>query len=372
MMIKDNSKIKQCERRITEVKAKLLLEQPYFGTIASLQIPKVNENIQIFASTPTHFEYNDDYLEYINDDELAFLLTNSAMHQALGYSKRKEGRLEWMWSLAQDYAINSLLLQNGLFMPSGVNYDDSFDGMSAEAIYNLLELDAEADKHTPKDTNHIRHEKMDKAYLVDENPIDPIFEQALEKIKQQGDLPLGIEIVVPNIFDTQISWRDELFTIIENSFKFDYRLSPPNKRYLSQSIALPSLSGEIMRLVVAIDSSGSIDETLLAQFLAEVESIMNSFENFEIDLLIADAKVQEHYVLYPGDEINYRIKGGGGTRFDTTFEYIDENLNTPKLILYFTDGCGSFGEFEPDYDVVWVLCRNGNKNIPFGTIIELL
>ncbi len=371
MIVKDSSKIKRCERRIAQVKAKLLMEQPYFGTVALLQEPKLNENIQICVSTPTHFEYNDDYLEYINDEELAFLLTNSAMHQALGYSKRKEGRLEWMWSLAQDYAINSLLVQNGLSMPSGVNYDDTFDGMSAEAIYNILELDAEADKHTPKDTNHIRHEKMDKVDLPDENPIDAMHEQVIEKIKQQGDLPLGIEIVISNIFEGEISWQDELFTIIENSFKFDYRLSPPNKRYLAQGIALPSLSGEIMRLVVAIDSSGSIDETQLSQFLAEVESIMNSFENFEIDLLIADAKVQEHHLLYPGDEIEYTLKGGGGTRFDTTFEYIDENLNTPKLMLYFTDGYGTFGEFEPDYDLVWVLTGDGNRNIPFGRIINL-
>ncbi len=371
MILNNNSKIKQCERRIAQVKAKLLLEQPYFGTIAAMQVPKLNENIQISLSTPTHFEYNDDYLEYIDDEELAFLLTNSAMHQALGYHKRKEGRLDWMWALAQDYAINSLLVNNGLSMPSGMNYDDIYDGMSAEAIYNFLELDADADKHTPKNTNHIKHEKMDKVDLPDENPIDMIHDQMIEKIKQQGDLPLGIEIIVPEIFKHQISWRDELFTIIENNFKFDYRLSPPNKRYLSQGIALPSLSGEIMRLVVAVDSSGSIDEALLAIFLSEVESIMNSFENFEIDLLISDAKVQEHYVLYPGDEIEYNIKGGGGTRFDTTFEYIAENLNHPKLILYFTDGFGTFGEFEPDYDVVWVLSRNGNQEIPFGRIIYL-
>ena len=32
---------------------------------------------------------------------------------------------------------------------------------------------------------------------------------------------------------------------------------------------------------------------------------MNSFENFEIDLLIADAKVQEHHILYPG--MSYHI-----------------------------------------------------------------
>ena len=370
-MFKDTNKIKIIEKRIAQVKAKLLIEQPYFGTVASMQKPKLNEDIQIFASTPEHFEYNDDYLEYISDEELGFLLTNSAMHQALGYNQRKEGRLDWMWTLAQDYAINSLLVNNGLEMPSGVNYDDAFDGMSAEAIYNILELDAESDKHTPKDTNHIKTEKMQQTHEYDEDPIDSMHEQAIEKIKQQGDLPLGIDLLVPKIFEGKISWRDELYTVIENSFKFDYRLSPPNKRYLADGIALPSLSGEIMRLVVAVDSSASVDEVMLGEFLGEIESIMNSFENYEIDLLIADVKVHEHYVLYPGDELEYTLKGGGGTRFDTTFEYINDTINTPKLMLYFTDGFGTFGEFEPEYDLVWVLGKNGNENIPFGRVIAL-
>lgn len=371
MFLKESSKIKQIEKRIAQTKAKLLIEQPYFGTVAAMQKAKLNEDIQIFQSTPTHFEYNDDYLEYINDDELAFLMTNSAMHHALGYDTRKEGRLDWMWTLAQDYAINSLLVNNGLSIPSGLNYDESFDGMSAESIYNILELDAEADKHTPKETNHIRHEKMDEVDLPDENPIDAMHEQAIEKIKQQGDLPLGIELVIPKVYEGQISWRDELYTVIENSFKFDYRLSPPNKRYLADGIALPSLSGEIMRLVVCVDSSGSIDENTLSEFLGEIESIINSFENFEIDLLIADAKVQEHHVLYPGDILEYTIKGGGGTRFDTTFEYIDKNLNAPKLVLYFTDAYGTFGEYEPDYDLIWILTNDANPNIPYGRKLYL-
>jgi len=106
MFLKESSKIKEIEKRIAQTKAKLLIEQPYFGTVAAMQKAKLNEDIQIFQSTPTYFEYNDDYLEYINDDELAFLMTNSAMHHALGYDTRKEGRLDWMWTLAQDYASN--------------------------------------------------------------------------------------------------------------------------------------------------------------------------------------------------------------------------------------------------------------------------
>jgi len=354
-----------CEQRIKQVKANLILEQPYFGSIATLQKAKQNDDIQTFLSTPTSFEYNDEYVECLDDDELSFLLTNSAMHQAFGYDNRKEGRLEWLWIMAQDYTINCLLVNNGLKLPDALLYDERFDTLSTEAIYKILEDEIDEDKHTPKEVENIRYEKMSDTNEYDENPIDDIHEQLLNNAKLQGDLPLGIEILVPKLQTDLLSWEDELYTVIENSVKFDYKLTPPNKRYLSQGIALPSLSGEKIKIVIAVDSSGSIDQNLLTRFLNEVESIMNSFPSFEIDLLIADAKVHEHHILYPGDEIEYTIKGGGGTNFENTFLYVDENIDNITLFLYFTDGLGKFPLDEPNYDVVWIMPHE-DVSIPFG------
>jgi len=354
-----------CEQRIKQIKANLILEQPYFGSIATLQKAKQNDDIQTFLSTPTTFEYNDEYVECLDDDELSFLLTNSAMHQAFGYDNRKEGRLEWLWIMAQDYTINCLLVNNGLKLPDALLYDERFDTLSTEAIYKILEDEIDEDKHTPKEVENIRYEKMSDTNEYDENPIDDIHEQLLNNAKLQGDLPLGIEILVPKLQTDLLSWEDELYTVIENSIKFDYKLTPPNKRYLSQGIALPSLSGEKIKIVIAVDSSGSIDQNLLTRFLNEVESIMNSFPSFEIDLLIADAKVHEHHILYPGDELEYTIKGGGGTNFENTFLYVDENIDNITLFLYFTDGLGKFPLDEPNYDVVWIMPQE-DVAIPFG------
>ncbi|MEA3353456.1 MAG: VWA-like domain-containing protein [Campylobacterota bacterium] len=358
------------EQRIEQIKARLLIEQPYFGSIASAQKPKLNEDIQTFASTPEYFEYNDDYVECLNDEELSFLLTNSAMHQALGYDNRKEGRQQWLWTMAQDYAINSLLVNNGLELPDALLYDERFDDLSCEAVYKILEDEIDEDKHTPKEVENITYEKMPHTNEYDQDPIEDIHQQLLNKAKLQGDIPLGLEMLVPKLYETRISWRDELFTLIENAVKFDYSLLPPNKRYISQGFALPALSGTKLKIVVAVDSSGSIENKLLGQFLSEVESITNSFENFEIDLLIADAKVHQHHILYPGDEIEYNVKGGGGTNFENTFDYVDENIDAVTLFLYFTDGLGTMPQDEPAYDVVWVMPKD-SENIPFGRKILL-
>jgi predicted metal-dependent peptidase len=360
----------QIEERISKVKATLLIEQAYFGSIASYLKPIVNDDIKTFKSTPSAFEYNDEYIASLSNEELAFILTNSAMHQAFGHISRIDGRMQWLWTLATDYAINSLLVNNGLEIPAHINYDMRFDDMSAEAIYATLENEIEEDKYSPEQISQVSFEHHLEEEIDDEDNLQDMNEQLLNKAKLQGDLPLGIEILVPKIFEGRISWEDELYDVIEQAVKFDYRLFPANKRYLSLGVALPALSGSKVKIVIAIDSSGSIDGSLLSKFLSEVESIMNTFSNFEIDLLIADAKVQEHYILYAGDELSFNIKGGGGTNFENTFIYIDENIEDVTLLLYFTDGFGKFPYDESNFDTVWVLTKE-EIDVPFGRVLYL-
>ena len=359
----------QIEQRISRIKSSLIIEQPYFGSIASTLKPVLNDDIKTFLSTKSNFEYNDDFVNSLSDEELGFTLTNASMHQAFLHESRIDGRMDWLWVLATDYAINCLLVNNGLEFPDGINYDERFDDMSAEAIYSTLENEIDDDKHTPEQVSQIKFENHQEQEIDNDEQIQDMHEQLLNKAKLQGDLPLGIEILVPNLFEGRISWEDELYNVIEQAIKFDYRLFPANKRYISQGIALPSLSGNKAKIVIAIDSSGSIDGKSLSLFLAEVESIMNTYENFEIDLLVADAKVHEHHILYPGDELSYTLKGGGGTNFENTFIYIEENIDDVTILLYFTDGFGKFPENEGSFETVWIL--TDNIEVPFGSKIEL-
>lgn len=358
------------ENRISKVKSFLIIEQPYFGTIASYFKTIQNDDIKTFKSTPESFEYNNDYINSLNDNELGFILTNASMHQLLSHDERIGNREEWLWKLATDYAINSLLIKNGLEAPIDINYENRFEDLSSEEIYNILENEIDEEKHTPEKVSQIEYKgKIEEKNLNDKKRDLELLSKNRERF--EGDMPLGIEIVVPKVYQNRISWREELFDIIESSIKFDYRLFPSNKKFLSQGIALPSLGATNIKVVVAIDSSGSINKNRLTQFLSEVEAIMNTFNSFEIDLIVADAKVQEHHILFPGDELEYTVKGGGGTNFENTFKYVDENITDVKLLLYFTDGIGKYPEFEPYYNTLWVL-SNSDVKVPFGKSIMIL
>ncbi len=356
-------------KRIEKLKARLLLEQPYFGQIALSLKPKLNENIQAFSTSNNTFEYNDDFINTLSDDELIFTLTNTSMHYALDYEKRQGNRISWLWKLAQDYAINSLLVKNNLTAPLVVNHNIRFDNLNAESIYEILKDEIDNQEDLKDNLKHINKDAKDQKTNIDENS-DLQNTNILKKAKKYGDLPLDIEIVVPNINKGKINWQDELNELIQHTMKFDYTLIPPNKRYMQYGIAMPSLSANIVKIAIAIDSSGSINDNTLDRFLSEVDLIMATFSNYEIDLIIADAKIQSHTTLYPTDILKRKITGGGGTNFKVVFEYIDQNLFDIDLLLYFTDGQGKMPKDIYNFNTTWVLTSK-EILVPFGNIITI-
>jgi predicted metal-dependent peptidase len=120
---------------------------------------------------------------------------------------------------------------------------------------------------------------------------------------------------------------------------------------------------------VAVDTSGSVDEALLGTFLGEVNSMMQQYPNYEIDLITADVKIQSHKTFLPGELLDYEVSGGGGTDFRPVFEYIDQHIDYPTLLLYFTDGQGTFPQYEPSYDLLWIMPEA--VDVPFGEVVVL-
>jgi len=218
---------------------------------------------------------------------------------------------------------------------------------------------------TPKSASAKEYETVEVDMLSEE--LKEFFEQIFQKHKRQGNLPKDLNVVVPEYFSHKVDWREILYRYIASYAKSTYSFVPPNMKYLYRGIYLPSLSSDLLRIVIAIDTSGSIDEELLGTFLGEVASIMQSYPNYEIDLITADARVQSHKVFLPGEALEYEVSGGGGTDFRPVFEYIDKSIDYPTLLLYFTDGQGSFPQSEPGYDVLWLMPES--LDVPFGEVL---
>jgi predicted metal-dependent peptidase len=379
--------------KLSRAKAKLLIEHPYFGTLAGRLEVSLSHDIDGFLSDGTRFECNDDYIESLSLDELGFALANGAMHAALAHDDRRSGRMGWLWQLATDYAINDLLVENGLERPDRTHYDPRFSGMYAEEIYARLkdeiqneEFDDDASNDTGYNENNKRHQKqmqnaegdhdtqehrpqMEVESVAEAEQFERLAREALEKMERMGEVPGGIERFFAPGGEPKIDWRQELHHILDRYYRDDYRMMPPSKKLLYMGTYLASLDSEHFSAVIAVDSSGSVDEVLLGTFIAEIESLMLEFPRYRLDLLVCDAKIQSHRTFEGGEPLEVELQGGGGTDFRPVFEYVEAELDDTNLLLYFTDGAGQFPDVEPLFETVWVTPEQ--TEVPFGRVLPM-
>ena len=82
--------------KISQAKAKLLVDYPLFGTIASKIELVLNDDIQAFKSDGIKLEYNSDFIESLSISEMEFVFANGAMHASLAHESRKNNRSGWL------------------------------------------------------------------------------------------------------------------------------------------------------------------------------------------------------------------------------------------------------------------------------------
>lgn len=347
------------------LKAKLLLDYPFFGTIASGMETVINDNIESFAVRENRFEYREAFMEGCSDAERIFALCNGALHEALSHTHRRGNRSPWLWNMACDYAINTLLIENGFEAPQGIAYDKRFGNLSAEEIYAELSLEFLDQEQNDRDADDEREgdsldEKLSRAQRE---------KRTKDAMSKPDPLHEAIHSLIKPLKEGRIDWRSELRERIGGYYISDYTLVPPSKKLLYDGIYLPGVHSRHLELAIAIDSSGSVDEMLLSMFISEVGSIMETFGSYSIDLIVCDDRLRSHTRFENGENIEYFLSGGGGTDFTPVFTHIETWPHFPKTLLYFTDLDGKFPLYEPPYETLWI--TPVEREIPFGRLILL-
>ena len=125
------------ERKLTKARTQLLLNQPFFGSLC-LRLKLVPGDVPTMATNGKLILYNCGFVESLTPAELEGVLAHEVMHCALAHHCRRGSRDPRLWNEAADFAINPIVLNNGLALPSGALNDPGFAGLSAEEIYARL------------------------------------------------------------------------------------------------------------------------------------------------------------------------------------------------------------------------------------------
>ena len=349
-----------------------LLSHPFFAYLLMGLEEKLDPDLPAVAATDgkTLFIQPEGFLK-LSDDERVGVLAHEAYHLALGHPARTGARNHKLWSMACDYQVNHCVAEDGLKLPSWVLRSAKYDKMPSEAVYeDLLRRakqvsgDGLCDASSWGSKDDKGQAKYDKEEWTDK------IASAAEAARIAGKLPASVGSLIEGLLHPKLDWRSMLQEYIQAAVKNDYRRSPPNKHHLWRGMILPSTYGEEVEVGVAIDTSGSISDKELVDFLSEVRGIMSQFDGYKIHIWQCDAVVQNYTVVSAIEgELPTKIKGRGGTDFRPVFAAVQEQAIDLPILVYFTDGEGAFPDSPPGYQVLWVLTRD--TEVPFGASVVL-
>ena len=201
---------------------------------------------------------------------------------------------------------------------------------------------------------------------------------SIAKAQNAGMMPGAAARVIEALSAPMVDYAELLRDLINSRVAVDYSFSRPNRRLIGMGIYMPGIVADaIDHLIFAVDTSGSIDGVMLANAATEIIGAMESGKVRQLTVIFADAAVQAVQEFELGDDIKLVPAGGGGTRFDDTFRWIEANAPDATAIIYLTDmECRHWGE-EPAAPVYWAVHGDSRKfdrlaaAAPFGDAVYI-
>jgi predicted metal-dependent peptidase len=377
--------------RLTKARVKMLLKHPFWGNLATrMKLVEVNDWLSTAATDGRHFYYNKAFIDSLDDDELVFLFGHEVGHCVYNHMGRRGEREPQVWNMAGDYLINDMLITNNVgrkITKVPILHDTKYRDMTAEEVYDELmknavkiqvtldmHLDGEGDEDGKSSDGKSKGGSGIKIDAETQKKIkDEIREAVLQSAQAAGagNVPLGIKRMIHQFTAPKMRWQDLLRIQLESSLKNNYSFMRPSRKAWHTGAVLPGmLPAENLDVVIGIDTSGSITEDMVRDFLSEVKGMMDMYNSYSIHVFSFDTDVYNPVTFTEDgseDIYNYDPQGGGGTDFEVCWTYMKDNDITPKQFIMFTDGYpfGSWGD-ENYCDTLFVVHGNETIEAPFG------
>ncbi|HMI89050.1 MAG TPA: VWA-like domain-containing protein [Polyangiaceae bacterium] len=396
--------------KIAAARVWLLKEKPFFGVLARALLVEPREDVRALRL------FSDDRLA-VNPlvvlrtpfPSLCARLAHVALHAALGGFVRRGDREPGRWNLAHDLAIDPLVRGSGLPLGIPPPPDDIAPGSSAEQIFPAVPETARpgdewcdlcdvptSDPPPPEASGAVAPAPLPST--VDDHARALAWRMRLATAMQEerasggktwGDVPSWIDEMIRATIEPPPNWTVILQRSVSNLTRTDRTWLRPSRRMSAlaheqgawpECVTMPGrkvvLAGQ---LVAIVDTSGSIDETVLARFLGAIAAAAAAEGIEQVRLMQADAEVTSDEILTPAELLTERvaIRGRGGTSFVPALSrLIDESRRTVERfsVVYLTDLEGMLPRSRDtrSLDVLWVVPRRARRKPPFGTVVEMV
>lgn len=165
-----------------------------------------------------------------------------------------------------------------------------------------------------------------------------------EHCRTYGNLPGEWGRWVAHLLDPVVPWQQVLHAAVRRGIgwgqgQVDYTYSKISRRQHAVGAAIvPALRRPVPAIAVVVDTSGSIDDGLLAQAMGEVKAVLSSLAvpDSSVTVLAVDAAV--HTVQKVRDVREVQLAGGGGTDMAEGITGALACRPTPQTVIVLTDG----------------------------------
>ena len=372
------------EQRIQRAHVWLMNEPRYclYSGIFMLGKTSVDDAVPTAVTNGRDVMYGRKFVEGLTDQEIRALVLHENLHKAFRHLttwKNLYKQNAQKANMACDYVINLMIYdsdpsERDVKLPEGRCLDEQYRSMSAKQVFDVL-----SDDDGDEGGNGFDEHDWDGASELSKEAQETLSKEIDQALRQgmilAGKMKGDVDRSITELLTPKVDWREALREFV-TSFCQDKDVSTwrkPNRRWVDQNVYLPSLVGEsVGPLVVAVDTSGSIDGPVLNEFLTEVVSICNTVVPGYIDLLYWDTQVARHEKYEPDSFSSImqstKPRGGGGTNVCSVFEYVKGKGMKPEAVVVLTDGYTPWPE---SVDVPVLFAINTDKVAPVGKTVRV-
>ena len=412
-----------------------MLHHPYLAT-AIVQLPFCDATEFQWCSTMAtdghHIFFDRDFCEQISEADTVFVIAHELLHVVLGHVDRKGSRDHQLWNVATDLAINLMLSDLQFTMASGGLFNERWRGFTAEQIYESMpkseaemlapwrfegEECATTSSGTQGDPSELslsdrfgmpRQDQLQARgwssfddHLNPEDPrvqvvpgVQPVSKQerAIMRTRLAREMTARMAGRLAGAFadeleaasKSEVPWSVLLSHFVSGIRQSDYRMYPFNRKHLWRGLYLPSVGVPgPEHLVIAVDTSGSMDGGQLRRVMAELDVLRAQTEcvltvvQFDVNIQRVD-RFDAWEPATPGyasgEAVTGRARwhGRGGTDIRAPFNWLEsDEASSADAIIVMTDGYGEMPKQAPPIPTLWISMPGSNVEYPFGAVIRL-
>jgi len=269
-------------------------------------------------------------------------------------------------NIAADLAINGIIKN----VPEGGMFPKNFDlpnGETFEWYIAQLKDNPKAKGAMEFDDHAIWQESTEGEEILKEK-VRQAVEKAAQNTRNAGKMTAHDELLVSKFAKETVNWKAQLRRFVARSLEtvLDTSKKKRNRRY---GIMYPgTIKTEVLHIGVAIDTSGSVSDEALNQFMAEIHQIHKT--GAVITVVEADSEIKNHYEYNPKKQ--YKVSGRGGTAYQPAFDFFNKEKGIDAMIYFGDMDCFDTEEIKkPKYPVLWAIVGDQKPPASFGSQLKV-